>query len=264
MHQREVVGIGGVFQLDLPVARKAETVLARNLDAVAGALFHEQVDPLFRRTEEVLKRFDVVFEGGKNHPGVTFHTQAHQRQFRLVDAVGVTFRVRDTAQRTVQGVTPAVVRADEAVGLALFVLAYGGAAVTATVEQNVDVLFTIAHHDHRLFADKGGLVVACFRHLAFVCDPYPGAIENLLQFGIKQRRIGIQRGVDTVGLHQLGRIDCQVNGGNQIAHGISLPACKPATLHHLLQSQDATVGPCFCKWFIALFAATVPSIKHAG
>ncbi|MNJ46293.1 hypothetical protein D3C77_414200 [compost metagenome] len=93
-----MIGVGGVFQLDLPVAREAEAVLARHLDAVSRALLHEQVDPLFRRTEEVAKRLDVVFESGEDHPGVAFHTQAHQRQFRLVDAVGVAFRVRNAAQ----------------------------------------------------------------------------------------------------------------------------------------------------------------------
>ncbi|MNJ46292.1 hypothetical protein D3C77_414190 [compost metagenome] len=143
-----------------------------------------------------------------------------------------------------------MVRADEARSLALFVFAHGGAAVAATVEQHVDVLLAITHHNHRLLADVGGLVVAGFWHFTFVSDPDPGAVEDFLEFGVKQCRVGVQRRVDTISLHQIGRVDRQVYSGNQIAHGISLPGQIPANLYQQLQVRTATVGPCFCKYGI--------------
>ncbi|MNM31919.1 hypothetical protein D3C81_425050 [compost metagenome] len=218
-------------------------MLARHLDAIAGALFHEQVHPLLGRAEEVFQRLDVVLEGGENHAGVAFGAQADQWQLGLVDAVAVAFRVRDAAQRAVQGIAPAVVRADEAVGLALLVLADRGATVAAAVEQHVDAFLAITHHDHRLLADVGGLVAAGFGDFALVGDPDPGAVEDLFQLGVEQRRVGVQRGMDAVGLDQLGGVDRQVDGGNQLGHGVLLASDKG---WHLL-----IVGMNQARWMIS-------------
>ncbi len=228
MHQREVVGVGGVFQLDLPVAGEAEAVFARHLDAVAGALFHEQVHPFFRRAKIVFQRLDIVLERGENHAGIAFGAQADQRQLGLVDAVAVAFRVRNAAQRSIQCVAPTVVGADEAVGLALLVFAHRGATVATAIEQHVYVFLAITHHNHRLLADVGGLVAAVVGYLAVVGDPDPGAVENLLKLGVEQLRVGVHRGVDAVGLHQVGGVYGEVYSGNQLAHGSVLVGIKYA------------------------------------
>ncbi|MCY1510838.1 hypothetical protein D9M68_452270 [compost metagenome] len=224
VHQREVVGVGGVFQLDLPVAGEAETVLAGNLHAITGALLHEQVDPLLRRAEEVHQRLDVVLEGGEDHAVVLLDAQAHQGQFALVQAVGVAFRVRHAAQAAVQGVAPAVVGADEAVGLALLVLADGGATVAATVEQHVHVLLAVTHDDHRLLADVGALVAAGLGNLAGVGDPDPGAVEDLFQLFVEEAGVGVEGGVHAVVQHQVGRRAGQVHGFDQVGHDHSSSA----------------------------------------
>jgi hypothetical protein len=71
----EMIGVGGVLQLDLPVAGEAEPVLAQHLHAEPRALLHEQVHPLLRRAQELDQRLDVVLEGGKDHALIDFGAQ---------------------------------------------------------------------------------------------------------------------------------------------------------------------------------------------
>ncbi|MNS11853.1 hypothetical protein D3C72_434030 [compost metagenome] len=134
MNHREVVAVGGVFELDFPVAREAETVRRAGFDRIARALFHKQIHPLFRRAEEIFQRFDLVVKGGENHPRVLFGAQGNQPQFALFKLIGVAFRMRYAAQTAVQRVAPAVIRTDEAVGFAAAVFAHSRRAVTAAVE----------------------------------------------------------------------------------------------------------------------------------
>src|SRR5262245_30154207 len=56
MHDREVVPVGGVLQLDLPVALEPEPVLTLYLQRIAGALLHEPVDPGPGPAQEVRQR----------------------------------------------------------------------------------------------------------------------------------------------------------------------------------------------------------------
>ena len=83
VHDREVVSVGGVFKLDLPVAVEPEFVLALDLDGEPGALLHEPVDPHLRVAEEFLEGFDVRLEAGEDQPVVALHPQLLQGQVLL-------------------------------------------------------------------------------------------------------------------------------------------------------------------------------------
>ena len=88
--------------------------------------------------------------------------------------------MRYAAQGAVETVTPAVIRADKAVGFAAAVFADGGGAVATAVQQDVDIAFAIAYHDDRLRSDHGGLKAARVGDFTFVPDPDPGLVKNLL------------------------------------------------------------------------------------
>ncbi|MNS59510.1 hypothetical protein D3C72_924700 [compost metagenome] len=150
VNHREVVAVGGVFQLDFPVAREAETVGWSGFNRVARPLLHKQVHPFLRRAEELFQRVDLIVKGGEDHARVLFRAQGNQPQLAFFQLVGVAFRMRHAAQAAVQRVAPAVVRADETVGFAAAVFAHGRRAVAAAVKQRVDIAFAVAHHDHRL------------------------------------------------------------------------------------------------------------------
>ena len=224
VHQREVIGVGGVFQLDLPVTGEAEAVLAPHFDRVAGTLLHEQVDPLLSRAEEIGEGLDVILEGGEDHAVVLLDTQADQRQFALVQAIGVAFRVRHTAQAAIQGIAPAVIRADKTVGLTLLVFAHRCATMAAAVEQHMHFFLAVAHDDHRLLADIGALVAAGLRDLTPVSDPDPGAVENLVQLLIEDLAVGVQRRVNAVMQDQIGRTGVERYGVYQVTHDHSSSA----------------------------------------
>ena len=205
MHQREVVGVGGVLELDLPVAGEAEAVFARYLHREAATLLHEQVHPLLGRAEEIDEGLDVVLEGGEDHARVLFDAQLDEREVGLVEQVAIALRAGHAAQGAVQGVAPAVVGAHEAVGLALVAFAHGGGTVAAAVEQHVHLLLAVAHHHHGLTADEGGLVAAGFGNLAGVGNPHPGAGEDLVHLLLEDGGIGVEGGMDPVLLHQVGQ-----------------------------------------------------------
>src|SRR5262249_31524507 len=147
---RKVVAVGSVLQLDLPVAAELEPVRADDLDRVAAALLEEPVDPRPGVAEELLQRLGLVIEGGEYQAAVGLGTQLLQRQVALVQYALVAVRVRDASQGTIEAVGPGVVGAGEPVGLALWLLAEAGAAVTAAVEQRVQAALAVAGDDDRL------------------------------------------------------------------------------------------------------------------
>jgi hypothetical protein len=65
---REVIQVGGVFELDLPVAVEAEAMFAVRLDRIARALLHEQVDPRLGAAEEIFERLDLLIEAREDQP----------------------------------------------------------------------------------------------------------------------------------------------------------------------------------------------------
>ncbi|MNY34341.1 hypothetical protein D3C86_1686750 [compost metagenome] len=132
--------------------------------------------------------------------------------------------MRHTAQAAVEGIAPAVIRADETVGLALLVFTHRCATMAAAVEQHMHVFLAVAHHDHRLFADVGALVAAGLGDLAGMGDPDPGAVENLVQLLIEDLAVGVQRRVDAVMQDQVGRTGVQGYGVYQVIHDHSSSA----------------------------------------
>ncbi|MPM40350.1 hypothetical protein SDC9_86990 [bioreactor metagenome] len=215
VHHREVVAVGGVLQLDLPVAPEAELVDAGDLGRVPVGLLEEPVDPDLRIAEEVLQRLGVLVESRPDHPGVRLGAQPLQREVLLLDDSLVALRVRDAAQLAVQGVRPVVVRTGEAVGLAVRLVTDRGATVPATVQQGVEATLAVTGDDHRLAPDVGRLERARLGDLALVGDPDPRRVEDLLHLLVEDRRVGVELAGDTVGLGEVGvRVDDPGCGGH--------------------------------------------------
>ena len=216
-----MVGIGGVFQLNFPVARKAETMLTRNLNRIARTLFHEQINPFFRRAQKVFQRLNFRIKGGKNHAVVFFYPQTDQRKFALVQTFAIALWRRHAAQAAIQSIAPTMVRTDKAVGFAFFVLTHCGGAVATTVQQHMHLFFAVAHHNHRLSAYGDGFVIARLGNFAAVCDPHPSVLVNFVHFCMKDLLIFVQRSVNTVFLYQCRVISAFLFNRDDGVHGVS-------------------------------------------
>ena len=198
VHHREVVTVGGVLELDLPVALEPELVTAEDLGGESVGLLQESLHPDLRVTQVVFERFDLGVERREDHAEIALGAQLLQGEVVLLDDALVTVRVRDAAQSTVEGVRPVVVRAGEAVGLAAALVAHRRPAMPAPVEQGVEVALAIPGHDDRLVPDLGGLERARLGDLALVRDPHPGAVEDLAHLLGEDLGIGVQLTGDAV------------------------------------------------------------------
>ena len=97
MDDREMITVGGVLELDLPVAPELEPVRAENLDGVTATLLEESVHPEFGIAQEFLERRSIVIERGEHHARVRLGPQLLQAHAFLAHDVFVTVGVRNAA-----------------------------------------------------------------------------------------------------------------------------------------------------------------------
>ena len=116
----------------------------------------------------------------EQQPGRVLDRDRPQRQLGPVDA---ELARRVEHQRTVELVGPAVVGADQAVGVALLGLADARAAMAADIVEGADRAGAVAQHDDRFAAHLVGEEVARPRHLEGVADENPVAMKNPCQIG---------------------------------------------------------------------------------
>src|SRR5713226_7195472 len=99
-------------------------------------------------------------------------------------------------------VSPSVIGATECVRVAAVALAYGVAAMHASIQHQVDLAVLVARDDHRLQPDLARYVVPWFWNLALMSHIYPFAIPNLFQFLTKDRGIVVDLAVDAIALNE--------------------------------------------------------------
>ena len=101
------------------------------------------------------------------------------------------------------GESPAVIRASERRGVALWLLTNLIATMATTVLQKVNRARFVARHQHGLWTDRLHDEIVRLRHFAHVADIHPGAIPDLLKLGLKDCGIGIERSVYVIGANQM-------------------------------------------------------------
>src|SRR6266852_3893779 len=82
-------------------------------------------------------------------------------------------------------VSPSVIGATECVRVAAVALAYGVAAMHASIQHQVDLAVLVARDDHRLQSDLASYIVARFRNFTLISYVDPFAIPNLFQLFTK-------------------------------------------------------------------------------
>ncbi len=230
VHHREVVTVAGVLQLDLPIAPEPKLVHPGHLGGISVALLEEPLHPQLRIAKEILQRFGVGVEGGPDHPEVGLGAQGVQREVGLLHHALVTVGVGDPSQSAVQAVGPVVVGTGEAVRLSPRYIANGGAAVSTTVQQGVEVAFAVPGHDHRLPTDRGGLEASRLGDLALVGHPDPGAVEDLAHLLGEDLRIGVEAAGHPVIGHQVGGAELLLRVGAGHQFSLFTGACSSAAI----------------------------------
>jgi len=213
MDDRKVIGVGGVLQLNFPVAGEAKAMLAKRLHRIAATLLHEEVDPFARRAEEIDERLDVVLERRKDQPVIFLGTELHETEFAGVEVLRIPCFVRHLAQPAIRVIAPAVIGADEYAGLALALFAHAGGAMAAPVEQRMDCALLVTGDDYRFATDIRGLEAVRCRDVARVRHPNPSVPEDAIHLDIENAGIGIEWRESAVIPHHF----CQISG----AHALS-------------------------------------------
>ena len=126
-----------------------------------------------------------------------------EAEFLLAERRIVAGGIRHTDQSAAIVVRPSVIGASESVRVAAIALAYGVAAMHASVEHQVDFAVVVARDDYRLHPDLARYIVAGLRNLTLMSDVYPFAIPNLFQFLAKNRGVVVYSSVDTITLNEI-------------------------------------------------------------
>ena len=194
VHRRDMVAIGAVLCLQLPVALEGVgRCAAQHFQPVAG-LVDDHIDDARRLTQKLGQRLDVRIQAAEQEAAVAFETRDFLEVVRafLVEAVRVTgvFRVLHLEQLAAVVEGPAMEGAGVGRLVAALVAAECGATVAACIDECVQLALAVAGDHDRLAADMGRVVVIVIRDLAFVRQVDPVALEDVLHLEFKQCLVG--------------------------------------------------------------------------
>ncbi len=172
-----------------------------------GRTIDQIVDVALHRTDMVLEARPALGEA-REHEAAIFADARRSRQPEcvLVEALAAALGYGDSGELAVGIERPSVIAACEPLGVAAPVVDHLGAAMSAAVEQHVNLAVAVPCHDDRLAAELGGYVVARIGHLTGVTDKQPSAAENAFHFQLKQTGIGVDAPVHASRLDQFGDV----------------------------------------------------------
>ncbi|MNO89260.1 hypothetical protein D3C76_807380 [compost metagenome] len=181
-----------------------DDVLPVGPDPVGQAMAEGQVGDVRRPVQDFVPQLPGLLaqrarsgiEVDEDEAAELFHLDRTQVDLALVEFLQ-TADVRCAGELAVQAVAPGVVRADDAVDLAL-PLQHRMRAVLADVVEGPQVAVMIAHHRDRVSGDLGGGVGAGLPDLLHMADPLPRAGNDLLL--VQLEPLGIDVGIRTQGL----------------------------------------------------------------
>ena len=203
MHEAQVIAVAVVLGQRLPVGRAAMLHPARGqLDLPRGGEIARAVDQPGRGPQVLEERDAGRRERREDEAPVARHARGRLEPVLAPVERRVAARIGHAGERAVEVVGPAVVGAGERAGVAALGRAEHRAAVPAAVDEDRDLALAAADHDDRLGADPAGDVVARARDLAGVADEDPPAVEDPLHLVGEDARVGVERRVDAIVLHQ--------------------------------------------------------------
>ncbi len=201
MRDLDVVPVEEVVDRQLPIALRP--VLAHAVQELDLAPGGHQVDAEAAHPAEVLlERRRRWIEGRENEAAVARHLGGGCEPPSLAIQVAAVEDVlaAHADQRAVEVVTPAVVGADEARGVAEFRPADAVAPMRTGIQQDVDAAVAPAHNNHFVLADPVREEVARLGELGLVAHEVPSPGEDALEFQFVHVLVGEGGAVEQAGL----------------------------------------------------------------
>ena len=210
VHTRAVVALGVVLHEDLPVRRHVVR-LALSESQWREVEACEDVDQIVEIGEERFGLF-IEREEDKSLPRLT--AQRHQVVVARIEALQV-FGVLRLLELAVGAVDPGVIRADDLLHFAAVGLPIGRplnkscAAMTAGIDEGVQLVVLAARDDHLLSSELQESVRANVRRLLFAADAAPLVAEDLLRLPVEDRLV-----VEDAWREHVGLVEWATHGGN--------------------------------------------------
>src|SRR5581483_2568764 len=229
MHEARVIAVCPVLHLELPVAFIGEGVRPVGPDLAYRRKIGPQVYVWPNRAEMLFEARHLIGQAGEDQAAVGCHARGWEQTRKVAAyALRVALRMGDARQLPAVLVDPTVVVAAKSAGAAALIAAHEVAAMTADVEQYVDVAFVIAADDDRLFANVGGAIVARGGDLALVRHVDPRLFEDPAHLLLEDGRVREQTGVDA---EVVGRFADQLRvGGRHVSPAAAACGGAPRTL----------------------------------
>ena len=159
MHEVRMIAIDAVFHLELPVAIVAILMSSgARLDRALRRQIHEQIDVVFGACEIVRELLHFGAKTREHQPAIVLDSRRlDESELALVEIASVAIGIGHANQLALIVVGPAVIPASKRAGVAALILAYGRAAMHASIHQDVDVAVLVARHDGGLSPNRHGL-----------------------------------------------------------------------------------------------------------
>src|SRR5437879_1036909 len=141
-------------------------------------------------------------QAGEHEAAIARLSRYAREAMRALVEPGVAAGIGRAEQLAGEVVGPAVVRTRERARAPAVGRAHHRAAMHATVGEDRDLALARAHHQDGLGADAAGDEIAGARDLALVADEDPAAVEDAFHLVVEDARVGVERRVDAVVLHE--------------------------------------------------------------
>ena len=236
MDEAQMVAIAVVLGQRLPVGGAAMLHPAgRELDFAGGGQIAGTIDQPGGRAQMLGERAPVTAQAGEDESTIARHARRPRESVRTLVERRIATGIRHAEQLARYVIRPAVIRTAEGPRVAAIGGADQGSPVHAPVDEDGDGAVLAAHHDDGLRADVPGDEVARARDLAVVADEDPAAVEDPLQLVVEDARVGVERGVNAIVLHE--RLVVDRGGRRERRHraysSTSALPCPPAPLKRL-------------------------------
>src|SRR6266545_1775924 len=203
MDEAEMVAVAVVLGQRLPVGGAAMLHPAgRELDFASGGQVAGAVDQSGGGPEMLGERNPLPAEAGEDEAPVARHPRRAREPVRALVERRIAAGIRHAEQLAGYLIRPAMIWTGERPRVTAIGGAYHRSPVHAPVDEDGDGAVLAAHHDDGLRADVPGDEVARARDLAVVAHEDPATMEDPLQLAVEDARVGVERGVDAVVLHE--------------------------------------------------------------
>jgi hypothetical protein len=196
MGGRHVIVVGAIVDQGLPVDRLQPFDRSKRLRATATPVEYGIEIPA-GVSEKGFQARSLFVPRREDNAGVSLDAGLDEAEGWLVERLVIGFTLAgNVLERTVVAVGPAVIGAQEPLGVAVVAAHDAVAAMTAHIEQRVEPSLPVAGQDDRVLAHIGVKEIVGRGDQALVSDHQPGTPENLFHLVVINRLVAEDAAVE--------------------------------------------------------------------